>query len=382
MKKNISILIYSLAAGGAERVVSILLKELSIKYNITLFLMNNTIFYDIPKSIKIIYLEKSNPDESGVKKFLKLPVLGWKYRKFIKKYNVFISLSFMNRPNYINVFAKLFGSRSKTIISERIAPFGEYGGLSFKDRINRLLIKFLYPKADIIIPNSKLTGFELNRFFNVLEEKIKIIYNPIDLKKIENLKNKDIIIKKEKFTFVTVGRFERQKNHMLLIDAFYKLNLDIEIWLIGDGHLRKKIEEKISNLKLKEKIKLLGKQKNPYKFLAKADCFIFSSNYEGFPNVLLEALACNLPVISTDCISGPREILVPNSDFKKQTEDVEVVEYGVLVPVGDVDKMAQAMRMMIENDSLRKKLREKAYKRAKDFEVSKIIKEWEEVLSK
>jgi len=87
-----------------------------------------------------------------------------------------------------------------------------------------------------------------------------------------------------------------------------------------------------------------------------------------------------LPVISTDCKSGPREILAPESDFTKQTSEIELADFGVLVPVGDADKMAQAMRMMVEDESLRKSLKEKAYIRAMDFKVDKIIDQWVSVI--
>jgi len=369
---KISILIYSLASGGAERQVSILLKELSKNYKITLVLMNNTIFYDIPKDVEIVFLEKSNPNESGIQKFLKLPFLGLRYKKILKKKKIKVSLSFMNRPNYVNIFAKLFGSKVKTIISERISPSMEYRTSSFKDKISRLLIKKLYKKADIIVCNSKGIKQDLNNW-NI--KNVVVIYNILNLKcKIDE--------KNEKFTFINVGRLEPQKNHKLLIKAFKKANLDAKLLIIGDGYLRKDLEVLIEELELKDKVKLLGRQKNPGKFLSKADVFVFSSNYEGFPNVLLEALACELPIISTDCKSGPREILAPNTDFRRQTKDIEIAEYGVLTPVGDVEKMSKAMKMIYENRDLREKLKSKAKKRANSFRVEKIIKQWREVIEK
>ena len=102
-KKNLSILIYSLAGGGAERVVSILLNELKDKYDITLVLMRNKLDYEIPKNIKIHFLEDSNPYENGIVKLLKLPYLGWKYKKFCQYNGIDISLAFMNRPSYVSI---------------------------------------------------------------------------------------------------------------------------------------------------------------------------------------------------------------------------------------------------------------------------------------
>jgi len=378
MKKNISILIYSLSSGGAERVVSILLDKLKEKYNITLVLMNNTIFYDIPKDVEVVYIEKSNPNESGIKKFLKLPILGLKYKKLLEDKKIDVSLSFMVRPNYINAFAKFFGSRAKTIICERSMFSFQFGYKNIQSFLNRLLVK-LYNFADLIVANSKGNKEDLKKNFKIKTE-VKTIYNVLNIEQIRRKKEENVDIEKKDFTFITIGRIDEGKNHKLIINAIK--NIDAKLWIIGDGHLKKELEGMIKNLKLQNKVKLLGKQSNPYKFLSKADAFVFSSNHEGFPNVLLEALACELPIISTDCRSGPREILAPNSDFTKQATDIEIAEFGVLVPVGDVKKMADAMKMIIEDENLRNRLRKKALNRAKDFEIDKIIKEWEEIIEK
>ncbi len=140
------------------------------------------------------------------------------------------------------------------------------------------------------------------------------------------------------------------------------------------------LELRIEHLGLRGKVKLLGKQKNPYKYLANADCFVFGSNHEGFPNVLLEALACDLPVISTDCKSGPREILAPQSDLMQQAAGVELEEYGVLTAVNDVEVMARAMEMMANDEKVRYNYKSIAKKRALDFDVDNILEEWIKVL--
>ena len=188
--------------------------------------------------------------------------------------------------------------------------------------------------------------------------------------------------KNEDFSFINVGRFEPQKNHFLLIEAFKKINSDVKLYLIGDGYLREELEKKVKNANLEEKVIFLGRQKNVFNFLSKANCFVLSSNYEGFPNVLIEALACELPIISSDCPSGPREILAPNTDFTKQTKDIEFAEYGILTPIGDVDKLADAMKKIYEDKNIRYEASKKAIKRAKDFEIEKIIKEWENIIEK
>jgi len=364
---KISILIYSMASGGAERVVSILLKELTQKHEIELVLMRDVIFYDIPKNVRVTFLENSDPRENGIFKLLKLPFLAYKFSKIKSD----VSISFMNRPNYINVLSKYFGKKSKIIVSERAMPSKQHS-LGLQGKINRFLIRTLYKKADLVIANSKGNNYDLQK--NFLVKKIKTIYNPIELKKCRKTKN-------DKFTFVTIGRLDEGKNHALLIKALKNLNLNADLWIIGDGPLRKDLEKMVKNLKLEDKVIFWGRQKNVYEFLNKADCFVFSSNYEGFPNVLLEALNCSLPIISTDCKSGPREILAPDSNILKQTEDIEVAEYGILTKVGSVESMTKAMRMMCENKELRYNFAKKSQNRVKEFEVEKIIKEWEKVIN-
>ena len=379
--KKISFLIYSLGSGGAERIVSYLLKYFSQKYEIYLVLMNDTIFYEIPENVKVFFLEKSKPYESGFKKFLKIPYLGLKYRNFLIRKKIDISISFMNRPNYINIFSKLIRSNTRTIISERITSLKEYSGYSFRNLLSKSLIKILYRFSDYIIPNSKGIANDLINYFSVNLEKVKVIYNFVVNDNIAKQINKRNDLKKKNFIFVNIGRLEPQKNHYLLLEAIHKLkSMDIKLIIIGEGPLKKYLKEQIKILKLEDKVELLGRQKNPYKFLANADCFVFSSKYEGFPNVILEALACGLPVISTDCRSGPREILAPDTDFRYETKDIEFAKYGALVPVEDVEKMAEAMKIIYENKELRDKYKQKAINRAKDFDVKKIIKQWEEII--
>ncbi|MFK5882346.1 MAG: glycosyltransferase [Sulfurospirillum sp.] len=376
MKKNLSILIYSLASGGAERVVSVLLNELKDKYNITLVLMNDAIFYDIPKNLQIIYLENSNPNESGIKKLLKLPFLGYRYKQICENNDIDISLSFMNRPNYINIISKFFANNSKSIISERAMPSLQHKS-GLQGLINRFLIKYLYNKSDLITANSKGNSVDLTANFNI--KKVITIYNLFDIKKIAEQAKDDIESKYNGFVFVTVGRLDDGKNHQLIIDAMQDVNA--QLYIIGEGELRGKLENQIKTLNLENKVFLLGRQKNPYKYLAKADCFVFSSNYEGFPNVLLEALACGLPVISTDCQSGPREILAPNSDIEVQLQnDLELAKYGILTPINNVQKLKEAMELIMNDNELRKNYKETAKQRTDDFRIEQIIKQYEEII--
>ncbi len=385
MKQKLSILIYSLAGGGAERVVSILLQELEDKYDITLVLMRNKIDYDIPKNITIKFLENSNPNEHGIKKLLKLPLLGLKYKKFCQNNRIDISLAFMNRPSYVSIFAKLFGNKIFTVISERTTPSMMYGENNLLSKISKYLIKTLYPKADFIVCNAEGNREDLIQNFGISSALTSTIHNPFDLEKIEKLSNELVdTIDFNKFTFVTVGRLDTGKNHQMMINAFAKIeDKSSQLIILGEGALRIALEEQIALLNLEKRVFLLGFDNNPYKYFSKSDCFVFSSSYEGFPNVLVEALACALPVISTDCKSGPREILAPSSDVNFQLEDkVEVAEYGILVPVNSSDKLKEMMNLMLEDKELREQYGQRAKERASSFAKALIVDTFVKILDR
>ena len=381
MKKNLAILILSLEGDGAERVVSILLRELKDDYNITLVLMKNIIDYEIPKEIEVVLLDDEE-DDSKALKFAKLPFLAYSYKELCKKYEIDISLSFMNRPNYINVLAKTYGNESVCIISERIAPSKEYESSSLKDSVSRYMIRNLYPKADMIIPNSKGIEEDLIENFSIPTSLIQTIYNPVDLERIDSLKNEECSFPFDYFTYINIGRLHPQKNHKALIEAFYYLNdLDSRLIIIGEGELREELEEFIDNLDLRDRVFLIGRESNPFKYLKRADVFVLSSNYEGFPNVLLEALACETPIISTDCKSGPREILTgKNTTSFHLQRGVEEAKYGILTPVSDVAALSEAMRKMKEDKNLRERYKRFGRMRVKDFDKNKIVEKYKKAI--
>lgn len=369
--KKIVFLINSLESGGAERVVSNLLNNLVDKNDCYLILIHDYKFYNIDSRVKIITLNESK-ELSGITKLLRLPILAYKLSKIIKKYEFDRIVSFLTRSNYINVLSNIF-IKHKTIINERAMPSLQYQyGLNGK--INRFLIKSLYSKSDLCLSNSHGNMMDLKNNFNVTN--LAYIHNPFNLDMIETMSKKEIEIEKKRFTFVTVGRLDKGKNHKLIIDAIK--DIDADLWIIGDGELKEEFQRYIKQHNLNHKVYLFGKKENPFAYISKAECFVFASNHEGFPNVLVEALACELPIISTDCQSGPREILAPNSDVSFQLKDkVELAEYGILTPIKNVDKLQEAMNLTKDDESLRNKYQDKAKQRANDFRIEKIIKKYE-----
>lgn len=223
--KKIAIFINSLESGGAERVVSNLLNLWAEEYECYLILIHNYKFYELDKRVKIISLDE--PKElSGFVKLLRLPVLAYKLSKIIKEYKFDNIVSFLTRANYINVLSNIF-IKHQTIINERAMPSLQYQyGLNGK--INRFLIKSLYPKADLCLSNSYGNMMDLKNNFNVA--KLAYIHNPFNLEMIEIMSKHKIEIEKKRFTFVTVGRLDHGKNHRLIIDAIK--DIDADLWII------------------------------------------------------------------------------------------------------------------------------------------------------
>jgi N-acetylgalactosamine-N,N'-diacetylbacillosaminyl-diphospho-undecaprenol 4-alpha-N-acetylgalactosaminyltransferase len=209
-----------------------------------------------------------------------------------------------------------------------------------------------------------------------------VIYNPIDIHDLQAKMTQPInySLSKDVFHFIAVGNFRHEKNFPLLLDAFALLKeQNCKLLLVGDGPLRGLLEQKVNELNIKERVIFCGRDNNPFKYIHKCDAFMLSSDVEGFPNVLLEALACGKPVISTDCLSGPREMLAPSTDPNLQiTEAYSEEEFGILTPVGNAASMAAAMNKMMKDEALRVRLKEKAAKRAAEFDIS-IVKKYFQV---
>jgi N-acetylgalactosamine-N,N'-diacetylbacillosaminyl-diphospho-undecaprenol 4-alpha-N-acetylgalactosaminyltransferase len=383
MSKKVFILVNAFEAGGAERMISLLLFNLGNQYDITMVLLHHHIDYDLPSNQKIISLNQPHT-ENGILTTLKLPLLAWRYKKLCKKNKVEVSMSFLKRPNYINCLSRIIGNKTKIIISERtyLSEYKNMLPLLIK-MITTYLTKWLYPSADLIVPNAQLIKLDLENNFNI-HAKYRVINNPVNFDMIYKLSNIQTDLPFDStFTFISVGNFKKEKKHEVLIDAFNIIkHLNIKLILLGKGILEDKIKEKVTALNLQSQVIFAGFDNNPFKYLSKSNCFVMASAFEGFPNALIEAMGCGVPVISTDCLSGPREIIAPESNQLIQiTDHIEIAEYGILVPVNSARYLAKAMKKVVKDKKLCQVLKMKSKKRAEDFEVSKIMKEFDEVLN-
>lgn len=229
----------------------------------------------------------------------------------------------------------------------------------FVNSVFRALIPYTYSQADRVIALSKGVAEDLLRF--VPNIRVDVIYNAgVDEQVIDGA-NQPLSGTIPHPLIVTCGRLAEQKGYPYLLEAFAQVRrvMPASLWILGEGKLRSSIEQKIRSLGLTQDVKLLGFQSNPYQYMKAADVFVLASIYEGFGNVLVEAMACGTPVIATDCPSGPGEIITHNLN-------------GILVPPADPFALSQAMLNVLSNPSLQHKFSIAGQRRAQDFQSQSI----------
>lgn len=349
--------------GGTERSIETTLKNLNKKkFDNYLIKVNveNKNKKNIPEKSRIInniqqYCIKSRRDIKSI-------------RKIIREVNPSIIFSNTVFINTASLIAKwLAFSKAKFISCIRgIHPRKFIGKVIYFD-------SFFSDKVVVI---SKGLEKELIQQFKINPKKIQTIYNPIiNFSKI-NQKLKEPLLKKEKIwlhnklTIIGVGRLSKEKGFNYLIRAveilIKKYKKDINLLLVGDGNQKQELIKLAENLRIKNNIFFLGWQENIFKFLEKSDIFVLSSLREGLPRVLIEAMACGIPVVSTNCKFGPPEILKNG-------------KYGVLVRTNDAKDLARGILKLLNNPTLRKKYSKLGKERAKKFSIDKAVKKYEKL---
>jgi N-acetylgalactosamine-N,N'-diacetylbacillosaminyl-diphospho-undecaprenol 4-alpha-N-acetylgalactosaminyltransferase len=352
--KKIFFLINDLGLGGAENVITTLMPRFSKKYDLSIITLKNNNKQGILES------PLSNC-HSNLAMLLNFPIYYFKLKRILKENPGCKIISFLELSNFLNIL-----TNKNAIISFR-TNMTFFKGI--KGWIYTMLIKKLYPKSKLIITNSVENTQYLKEFLN--KNEIVTIYNPLDLNKIKILSNEFVeseVIKKikNKRVFISIGRLDKQKRTELIISCFEN-ERDV-LLILGDGPERKKLEF----LAKDKNVLFLGNQKNIFKYLKLANYFIFASAAEGFPNVLIEANAMNVPIITSDFKTGAREMMNSNLTFNEKIKYPYKCETGYLLSLDNFKKDFKKLKL---------NSKEKVKNKSALFEKTAIVKKWEEFLN-
>jgi len=360
---RVTFLIESLSIGGAERVVCNLANE----------------FDKNGWSVDVIVTSDGGPMEKDLRKTVDIIKLS--STRTLASFPYMVRYIQKNRPKalisnltHINVIAALAVriSRVETslavvehnVLSDRIKQIS-----GNKELLTAKIARYVYPYADAIIAVSDGTADDIAQVTGIDRSAISTVYNPIvsdDLVKQANEPVSHPWFSENIPIILGVGQLSEQKNFSLLIRAFDSViqKRNARLIIIGEGDDVDKLKLLASELCIDNYVDFLGYVDNPYKYMHHADVFVLSSSWEGFGNVIVEALACGTPVVSTDCESGPAEIL-------------ENGKWGKLTPVGDAKKMAASIIETLSESTDEDRLRQ----RATDFSTKSAYREYIELLS-
>ncbi|HDU8579809.1 TPA: glycosyltransferase [Vibrio diabolicus] len=377
--KKIAFLIDRLTGGGVERVVSNLSMMFGQSAEQFIILKHEDITF--PHNAKIICLK----NKTGPLLFKEVYDLKKKYR-----FDSVISLSVAF--NIVNALTKV---GEQTILTEHQYRSSIFRG--YKKELFNLIVRYIYNRADVIAPVSCVVEKDLVENYGLLENKSIVIYNPFFEPK-HHTRNFPLKFGSERpIRLLNVGRLTGQKSQWHLIrvaEHLRELNVNFIIEIYGDGELRTDLSNLIKEKNLDDKVILKGYSDNMASVYLESDIFILCSKFEAFPMVLGEAMNFGLPIVSSDCLSGPKEFL-SRDDFFNRIRKTEFSDFGVLVPAFDLTqdivkptsnnvsverRIALVVRKFYLNPELLEEYSELSRVGVNRFNKHNILQKWESVL--
>ena len=365
MKSKISILLPDLRGGGVERIRLVLANEFARaghKISFVLMQSKGELLKEAKDKFKVIDLATQRVRE--------VPLA---LNRYLRQHRPDVLISAIWPLSVIAPISVFFSRhRCKVLVSEHnnlSIQYSNWGLLNYL--LMRASMAVGYRLANSRVGVSKGVVDDIAKLSCLKKKMFEVIHNPIrpfleptkqSLQYAENLWSCQ-----SGSRIVTVGSFKAQKNHKLLLNAFARINLpNSRLMFVGDGKERESLLSTANELGINEKIILTGFCLDPTPFYKTADLFVLSSDYEGFGNVIIEALACGIPVVSTDCPSGPAEIL-DNGRF------------GLLVPTKDVSALANAIKVQLNSKVNRNTLMNRASEFSAEIVARKYLKSINEI---
>ncbi|MDQ8755447.1 glycosyltransferase [Sphingosinicella sp. LHD-64] len=367
--KRILFVINSLAGGGAERVMATLLRhsgDRRDRYAMSLALLDEEASaYAPPEWLPVHRLDSGGGLVRSARRL----------RALVGETRPDLVLSFLTRSNVAACLATA-GRDVPFAISERVNTSAHLPR-NISGRVSRTLVRRAYPRARRVIAVSEGVAEDLSANFGVARARVRVLANPVDGDLIRARAQEPDSLPVDGPYVVAMGRLVPNKNFALLIDAFADAAVPGKLVILGEGPERDALERRIAARNLGGRVLLPGFLDNPFPLIAGADCYVLPSNAEGFPNGLVEAMALGLPVISTDCPSGPSEILAERP--RGGLTGLDCAAHGLLVPCDDHAALAEGLRRYQDPD-FRQRYAAAARARADAFSVAASVGRYWEVI--
>lgn len=330
LEPKLAIFLPSLSGGGAERSMLNLahgVAERGYPVDLVLAQARGPYLSGVDKAVRIVDLKASRV-------LMSLPALA----RYLRKEQPKALVSALNYANVVALWARrLVGVPKRVLVNEQnTVSRSAYNSAKRRQRMVPHLMRRFYPWADYIIGNSQGVADDLSQVLGIPRQRIKILYNPVVTPEVREKAQAPLdhpwFEPGQPPVVLAVGRLTKQKDFPTLLRAFAQVvsTRPARLLILGEGVDRPMLEALVRQLGIQDHVSLPGFVDNPYAYMTRAGLYVLSSRWEGLPTVLIEALSCGLPIVATDCPSGPKEILADG-------------QHGVLVPVGDVTALARAM---------------------------------------